>query len=169
MNTADALESGQEHMARPTSAVGRLIRPAVSLSVLAILAFACRGRLSDRRGLRAALEFAMVLLAMLLLSERTWKHHATTLVMIYLAIWLGVTHLNWSRRTRGVWVVALAAQWVMLVASGEGLLGDALADRLLDGGIFCWGLVLAFVQIGLMLLWMPRDAADAARGTAVST
>ena len=173
MPIAAALDSGQENMARPMTTAGRLIRPAVSLSVLALLAWVCRGRLSDRRGLRAALEFAMVLLAMLLLSERTWKHHATTLVMIYLAIWLGMTHLYWSRRARGAWVAALVAQWVMLVASGEGLLGDALADHLLDWGIFCWGLVLAFGQIGLMLLWMPRDPvggrAETARGTAVAT
>jgi hypothetical protein len=36
---------------------------------------------ADRRGLRTAAEVSVVLLGMLLFSERTWKHHGVTLIL----------------------------------------------------------------------------------------
>jgi alpha-1,2-mannosyltransferase len=41
----------------------------------------CRAPLDARRGWRLSAEFAVVLLGMLLFSERTWKHHCVTLVL----------------------------------------------------------------------------------------
>ena len=151
MSLTQAMQSGQENMARPANAAGRLLRPLISLTVIAMLAWACRRRLADRRDVRGALEFALVLLAMMLLSERTWKHHATTLPLVYLAVWFALTHLPWGQTLRGVFVALLGAQWFMLVASSEGLFGDHLADQMMDGGIFCWGLLLAAIQIVVML------------------
>lgn len=151
MSMIQAERTGQESMARPATAAGRLLRPLISLSVVAVLAWACRRRLTDRRDVRHALEFGLILLAMMLLSERTWKHHATTLPLVYLAIWFALTHLPWGKLWRGIFVGMLGAQWFMLVASSEGLFGDHLADQMLDGGIFCWGLLLAAIQIVVML------------------
>ncbi len=151
MSMIQAERTGQESMARPATAAGRLLRPLISLSVVAVLGWACRRRLTDRRDVRHALEFGLILLAMMLLSERTWKHHATTLPLVYLAIWFALTHLPWGKLWRGIFVGMLGAQWFMLVASSEGLFGDHLADQMLDGGIFCWGLMLAAIQIVVML------------------
>jgi len=162
MPLTQALSVGQEDMARPATAAGRLLRPLISISLVAVLAWACRRRVDDRRDLRGVLEFALILLAMMLLSERTWKHHATTLPLVYLAVWFALTHLAWGRTLRGLFVALLAVQWFMLVASSEGLFGDRLADRMLDGGVFCWGLVLAAAQIVWMLAWMNKRASIAA-------
>lgn len=158
MPLEQAMRTGQESMARPASAAGRLLRPLISLSVVAMLAWACRRRVADRRDVRLALEFALILIAMMLLSERTWKHHATTLPLVYLSIWYALTHLHWGQLRRGVFVALLGAQWFMLVASSEGLLGDHLADQMMDGGIFCWGLMLAAIQIVVMLGKLNRSA-----------
>lgn len=159
MSLIQAERTGQENMARPANVAGRMLRPLISLSVVAVLAWACRRKMTDRRNVRYVLEFGLVLLAMMLLSERTWKHHATTLPLVYLAIWFALTHLSWGKLWRGIFVGMLAAQWFMLVASSEGLFGDHLADQLLDGGIFCWGLVLAAIQIVVMLGKLNREGA----------
>lgn len=156
MSLTQAMQTGQENMARPANTLGRLLRPLISLTVVAMLAWACRRRVADRRDVRLPLEFALILLAMMLLSERTWKHHATTLPIVYLAVWFALTHLPWGATMRGVFVALLGVQWFMLVASSEGLFGDDLADKLLDGGIFCWGLVLAAIQIVVMLGMLNR-------------
>lgn len=170
MPGAQAADAGMEMMARPATAAGRLLRPAVSIVVVASLAVICRCRAPRRADLRYLLEFGMVLIAMLLLSERTWKHHATTLPLVYLGAWYAVACIDRPQRIRGLHVAALVLQFVALLLLSEGLLGDRLGDRVLDGGFFCWGLVLCFVQLGVLLrdprlrdgdeTW--RDAARAA-------
>ena len=47
----------------------------------ALVLWRCRAPLESRRGWRLSAEFAVVLLGMLLFSERTWKHHCVTLVL----------------------------------------------------------------------------------------
>jgi alpha-1,2-mannosyltransferase len=148
MPAEQALRAGMEDMIRPISTLGRLLKPAISLGILGGLAWLCRGRSTDRRDLRTLLELALVLVAMLLLSERTWKHHATTLPLIYLPLWIALAGVGWSDRFRAWGVAMVGGQFALVVASGEGVFGDGLAERLLDGGAFCWGLVLCAVQLG---------------------
>ena len=115
------------------------------------MAWLCRCRWPRRSHPGQLLEFGLVLLAMLLLSERTWKHHATALPIVYLGIWYVLTCYPWSDRFRAWFVAGLVVQWMLLVGSGEFLWGDRIADLLLDGGFFCWGLVLCFLQSAVML------------------
>jgi hypothetical protein len=160
MSSEQTLRVGIEGMARPLGAWA-LIRPAISLGLLSVLALVCRARAATRRDPRVLLEFAAVLLAMLLMGERTWKHHATTLPIVFLGVWWGLTCLHWSDRFRAVFVVGLVVQWLLLIGGTEGLMGDEVADLLLDGGTFCWGLVLCFAQVGVLLCASPRAAAGA--------
>lgn len=175
-----ALQAGMEDMARPATALGRLLRPAISLSILLALAWLCRAApwgtprptdatpcdtsnasTSARPGslvpTRARtnpalwLEFAIVLVAMLLMSERTWKHHATTLPLVFIAVWYVLVKTDWSDRFRAWFVGGLVVQLFLLVVGSEGLIGDNAAEKLLDGGLFCWGLVLCGVQTGILL------------------
>lgn len=154
MPTEEAMLAGMEEMARPASPIGRMLRPMLSLIVVGLLAWACRPRRLARGDAARMLELGLVLIAMLLLSERTWKHHATTLPLVYLGIWYVLTCLSWSDRARGWLVAGLAVQFALLVL-GEGILGKKLGDRALDGGIFCWGLLVCFAQLLIMLRCMP--------------
>lgn len=156
MPAQQAMAAGMEDMARPATTLGALLRPAISLTGLAALAWFCRDRTSSRQGLRAWLELSLVLLAMLLMGERTWKHHATTLPIVFLAMWMTLACVPWSPRFRAWFAASLAIQLFLLVLGGEGLMGDDLADRLMDGGIFCWGLLLAAVQIAILLVRLRR-------------
>lgn len=154
MSVQQALAVGMEEMARPISAVGGMIRPAISVAAVGLLAWLCRARCASRRDPRLLLEFAAVLLVMLLLSERTWKHHATTLPIVFLAVWYALTCIDWSDRFRAWFVAGLMVQWILLVGSTEGLVGGEFADRLLDGGIFCWGLLLCLLQVAVLIRGM---------------
>ncbi|MFQ5422937.1 MAG: glycosyltransferase family 87 protein [Phycisphaerae bacterium] len=150
----------QEHMARPVSAAGRLVRPCLSLAILVVLGWLCRRRSTARGNLRDWLEFGLVLLAMLLLSERTWKHHLTTLPIVYLAVWYALACVDRSERFRAWFVAGLVVQWLLLVGTGAVIVGDRVADLLLDGGFVCWGLVLCSIQVAV-LLTRTRSAAFA--------
>ncbi|MFQ5429599.1 MAG: glycosyltransferase family 87 protein [Phycisphaerae bacterium] len=156
MGATALFSAGMERMARPASALGRLLRPAIAAGVLAALGGLCRSRTASRRDPRLLLEYGLVLLAMLLLSERTWKHHATTLPIVYLGVWMVLTCVDFSDRFRAWFVAGLVVQLFLLVGSTAGLLTDAVAELLLDGGVFCWGLVLCFVQTGVLLVAAHR-------------
>ena len=161
MPVKQLMKAGMEDMARPATMLGRLLRPVLSLSSLALLAWLCRSRCKTRRDPRLLLELGLTLLAMLLLSERTWKHHATTLPIVYLAVWYALTCLHFSDKFRAWFVAGLIVQFALLVGSGGGILPDDLADHLLDGGVFCWGLLLCFVQTGVLLTAINRREAFA--------
>jgi hypothetical protein len=156
MPDAQALEAGMESMARPDSVLGRLVRPLIGVVVVGGLAWLCRTRCASRRDPRLLLEFGAVLLAMLLLSERTWKHHATTLPLVYLGVWYVLTCFAWTDRFRAWFVAGLIAQLLLLLGSSEGVVGDELSELLLDGGVFCWGLVLCLLQVGVLLRAMRK-------------
>jgi len=157
MPADQAMAAGMEDMARPLTALGRLIRPVLSLGILGSLALLCRGRIGRRHDIRRWLEFALILIAMLLMGERTWKHHATTLPIVYLAYWCALACLPWTDRFRQWHVAGLAVQFVLLVAGGEGFMGKRIADMMLDGGFFCWGLVLLGVQTAVLLAALDRS------------
>lgn len=141
----------EDDMMRPATTLGLLLKPTLVLPILGWLAWCCRTRCPDRRDVRHLLEFGMVLLAMLLLSERTWKHHATTLPIVFLGVWYALTCMDWSDRFRRWFVAGLVVQFLLLVASSQGILQDKAADMALDGGAFCWGLVLCLVQAGILI------------------
>jgi len=157
----EALFAGMDDMFRPVGAVARLLRPAISVGMVGVLAWLTRPRHMTRGDIRQTLELGLILLAMLLLSERTWKHHATTLPLVYIGVWYVLTCVAWSAGFRAVCVGALAAQFGLLVCTSEGLIGDRQANMALDGGLFGWGLLLAFVQIAVMLRRLDRRAGPA--------
>ena len=166
-----AMAVGMEDMARPVSVAGKLIRPAISLGGLVCLGWLCRkgarrsGTASSPKtdsSLEDWMELSLVLLAMLLMGERTWKHHATTLPIVYLAMWYGLTCWPLSEKFRSTMVAGLAVQFVLLVIGGEGFFGDRIADQMLEGGFFCWGLVLAAVQTAMLLIKIRRISAEEA-------
>ncbi|MCH7871717.1 MAG: hypothetical protein IID33_08450 [Planctomycetes bacterium] len=159
MSIDQKLVAGMKRMARPATEGWRLIRPAISLTLIGSLIWLCRARCVSRKDPRRLLELALVLLAMLLLSERTWKHHGTTVAIVYLAVWYALTCVPWPERFRSFLVAGLVVQWLLLVGSSVGLLGSSMAKKLLVVGAFAWGWLLCFVQIAWMLWHMRRLAA----------
>ena len=159
MPTEEAFNAGVDNMARPATFIGRLLKPALAAPIVLMLAWLCRSRYASRRDPRLLLEFGMVLVAMLLLSERTWDHHATTLPIVFLGVWYVLTCVDFSDRFRGWFVAGLILQLACLVGSTAGFLPEPVIHRFFYSGVFCWGLLLCLVQTAV-LLWALNRSED---------
>jgi hypothetical protein len=113
-------------------------RPAAWVVVKGLtLAFAvavvllCRAPRGERAGWRFAAECGLIVLGMLLLSERTWKHHATVLLVPAAALAYAAT-LDAVRRVRGFVVASLVA--ALLLMTLPGVFGTKAGDLALVYG-----------------------------------
>lgn len=145
------LKYGSMDLAQASEAWARWLVKALQLGVVAALVWLCRTPFSNRKDPRVALEFALVLLAMLILSERTWKHHCVTFVIVYAALWYALTCFDWSVYYRRLFAAGLGVQFALLSLSGRGILGESIADEFLYGGVVFIGIVLCFVQAAWLL------------------
>ena len=101
-------------VAWPAKTVGILIK-VLSLGFVGLLAFFCRTPAERRTDPRLIGEFALVVLTMLFVSERSWKHHFVTLLIPYM--YLMARFLN--RRLPWVTRVALSlAMWLSVFLMG---------------------------------------------------
>ncbi len=85
--------------------VKMLVR-ASQLLVVGLLAWAIGWRKLPRDDGRRALHYGLVVIAMLLLNQRTWEHHAVVLLIADIAIWQAIAFGRFSRRVRG-WALGL--------------------------------------------------------------
>jgi hypothetical protein len=94
-----------------------LIRGCMLLFALTIV-WSCRTPFETRSGWRLAAEYSLVLLGMLLFSERTWKHHCVTLLVPFAVLsyyLVACQPRRWSARALGA--VLLSATGLMTVTS----------------------------------------------------
>jgi len=100
---------------------------ACAAAVLAVVARSSRPARTPHDGAMTLGEFALVALAMLLLSERSWKQHYVTIVLPLAFL---LHHLARSRRTstQRVTLALTAASAALLSLTGEGLLGERWSD-----------------------------------------
>ena len=79
----------------------------VQAAILLLGAWAIGWRKLPRDDGRRALHYALVLLAMMLLNQRTWNHHAAVLLPAGVALWQAIAFGRVSRAAR-VWAFACA-------------------------------------------------------------
>ena len=93
----------------PPAVVGWLVK-GISVGFLGLLAVFCRTKADRRDDPRLLGEFSLVVLTMLFLSERSWKHHFVTLLLPYTYLMAAVRVLGveaplaggaWRRRCGG--------------------------------------------------------------------
>src|SRR5262249_35495776 len=124
-----------------------------------LVVWTCRTPTSPRQGWRLAAEFSLVVLGMLLFSERTWKHHCVTLLLPFAVI---VYHLAACRPPRGLrwYLVGSLAAVVLLMSSTSTGLVDSLerAAKLAQAyGAYVWA--YAILAAALIVLLRRRDGA----------
>ena len=126
--------------------VVRLIK-VLSIGLVGLLAWLCRTKAVRRDDPRLLGEFALVVLTMLFVSERSWKHHYVTLLLpyTYLAYRVGVAGL--SRRVR--WVLGgtlVVSAFLIATTSSEvgGFFARGQGHKIAQAyGMFLWsGMVL---------------------------
>ena len=131
----------------------RLLIRAAQLGYVLLAAWCCRLAWDcpgpARQGLRQAGEFAFVLLGMLIFSERTWKHHAVTLVLPFLVAAVYYTTREVPPRLRRVLVgLNLAVALLFVVPTA---LAKQAQDAALAYGTHFWLFLLLLVQTVLIL------------------
>ena len=108
-------------------AVARGILKTIMLGLVGWLCWICRRPCGDRRDFRWACEFSLVLIAMLFLSERSWKHHYVTMVLPYAALATQIAREPDARAMRRYLTGSLVLSF-LLMASTSTQVGGVLAD-----------------------------------------
>lgn len=130
----------------------------------------CRG--NARTGAGMAAECAVVVLGMLLFSERTWKHHAVTLMLPFAVL---VYHVAWGPR-RASLVLLLVLACTLLVLPGLGSSQDRFASGADPGfaklalvyGAYTWAFVLLLAGLGTILAHQARPGGARSATSSVS-
>ncbi|HMB05205.1 MAG TPA: hypothetical protein VKP69_15885, partial [Isosphaeraceae bacterium] len=142
----------------PPRLVGLLLK-AVSVGLVGLLALFCRTRTERRDDPRLLGEFALVVLTMLFVSERSWKHHYVTLLLpyTYLAYRVGVARVSGPVR----WLLGSAMVLsVLMMATTSSELGGLFArhqgHKIAQGyGMFLWAGVVLYLATAWRV-WVER-------------
>lgn len=102
----DAPRHGWITLVALSPAAAKMILRLGQAALVGLVAWAIGWRRLPRDDGRRALHYALVLLAMLLLNQRTWDHHAAVLLPAAVAIWQGIAFGRMSRRARA-WALGL--------------------------------------------------------------
>lgn len=95
-----------------------LVKGCMGLFALMIM-WVCRTPTTPRAGWRLSAEFSIVLLGMLLFSERTWKHHCVTLVLPFAVICYYLATAAPSKGLRFYLIGSLGATMVLMAATSN--------------------------------------------------
>jgi hypothetical protein len=82
------------------------------------LAWVCRSP-RDRRDLRIASEYALVLIAMLVISPRTWKHHFVVMALPYACLLAWAARRSWAPWRPFLFGALVASQVLVLSTSRD--------------------------------------------------
>jgi hypothetical protein len=134
----------------------RWITRVLSVAFLIALAWLCRTPTSDRRDWRLACEYGLMIIGMLVLSERTWKHHYTPFVIPLAALVAYWSTRAPTSRVRTVLLIVMIVVYLLisstsreiggrLVPSGQGHKWTQAA------GAYLWAAMLVFVTLGAIL------------------
>ena len=132
----------------PPATVALLVK-GISVVFVGLLALFCRTRTNRRDDPRLLGEFALVVLTMLFLSERSWKHHFVTLLLPYtylMAEFALARGKTWTRL--GLALAMWGSVGLMATTSTEfgGLFAHGQGHKIAQGyGMFLWAGVLLYV------------------------
>jgi hypothetical protein len=108
-------------------------------------------------GWRLMTEYAMIVVGMLLFSERTWKHHAVTLIVPFAVLMYVVAlvpHQRWVKLSvAGVLTVATG---LMLTASG--MLSTRAADLAMVYGVYTYAFLILMAALGIVVAIPVRES-----------
>lgn len=127
-----------------------IVRSAQALFVL-VGALTCRTPTTTRGGWRQCAEFSLVLVGMLIFSERTWKHHCVTLMLPFCVLAYYMATQVQSNRGR-ITIGAVLATVIGLMLSASGLLPERAADIAMVYGPYLWAFLLLVAALTVVLL-----------------
>jgi len=155
---------------------GWIIKGCMALFALMIV-WSCRTPIGSRHGWRLGAEFSLVVLGMLLFSERTWKHHCVTLILPFAVISYYLAICRGRLLMRCYLVGSLLLAFLLMTStSTTGLLEplDEIAKRAQVYGAYVWANLVLVAALVVMLrrpdpLSLPApDAAESEQPGALS-
>ena len=120
-----------------------------ALAVVCLCRWPVRGAADSRQGWQFAAECGLICLGMLMLGERTWKHHAVVLLIPFAALTYAVAMVELPRRIRNFTLGVLIASFILM--AGPGLLSGRAADLAMVYGTHTIAFALQAVALGLLL------------------
>jgi hypothetical protein len=145
-------------VALPTWMVTYLFK-ALALGMLGLLAFLCRTKTTDRRDPRLLGEIALIVLTMLFLSERSWKHHYVTVLLPYSYLVGEFFSNRLGPRGRALLVGSWAITFSLMAAASAdlgGLFAEGQGHEIAQGyGSFLWAGVLLYAMVAWRV-WTRR-------------
>jgi alpha-1,2-mannosyltransferase len=149
----------------PSAAARWLVKGFMGLFELLVV-WACRTPREgpDRSDPRLAAEYGIVLLGMLLFSERTWKHHCVTLLLPFAVLSYQLA-VSWPRRVlRGYLVASLAAVVLLMSTTSTSLLGREAGKLAQVYGAYVVAFVVLLAALAVLLRRADEpDRAERAR------
>jgi len=128
----------------PTAVAG-IVKAAMLGFAIVMVVFA---RTKSRSGIAFAAECSLIVLGMLLFSERTWKHHATTL-LLPIAVLVAAAVKTGSR---WLWLIAAAVPLLSLVPSG---LNEDAQDLAMVYGVYT--VLYLILSAGMVIVLLSRN------------
>ncbi|MFO0957585.1 MAG: glycosyltransferase family 87 protein [Isosphaeraceae bacterium] len=120
----------------------------VMLGLVGLLGLFCRTPTRNRFDPRLLGEFSLVVLTMLFVSERSWKHHYVTMLLPYTYLVYRVGTPFWPKRVRVALLATLVASALMVVATSTevgGLFANGQGHEIAQAyGLFCWAGMLLY-------------------------
>jgi alpha-1,2-mannosyltransferase len=142
----------------PPWLVAYLIK-AVAVGLLGLLALFCRTKATNRRDPRLLAEIALVVLTMLFVSERSWKHHYVTVLLPYSFLVAEFFSPRVGPRGRALLVGSWALSFTLMAATSTdvgGLFADGQGHEIAQGyGAFLWAGVVLYAMVAWRL-WSRR-------------
>jgi hypothetical protein len=134
----------------PPQAARWIIKGCMAAFAVAVVLF-CRTATCQRRGWRLAAEFSLVLLGMLLFSERTWKQHCVTLVLPFAVLIYYFAACPTSPRLRAFLASSILASVLLMATTSTGLLGHSAAKAAQVYGAYVWCYLLLMAALIVLL------------------
>ena len=146
----------------------RLVIKGLSVGFVVLLAGLCRTKTDRRDDPRLLGEFALVVLTMLFLSERSWKHHFVTLLLPYTYLMWQFTDPPMRLRARLAIAGALWASVLLMATTSTelgGVFGRGQGHKIAQGyGMFFWAAVVVYIATAWRVV-AQRHAVPSAAAT----
>jgi hypothetical protein len=140
-----------------------IVKGCMGLFALFVL-WRCRTPLGDRTDWKLLAEFGVVVLGMLLFSERTWKHHAVTLLVPFalLSYVLSAFVLPKPRRSLVIGILALSSLLMLSTSTGSWDTHDLIGKTAQAYGAYVWAFALLSAGMFAVLSWTASPRAQEA-------
>jgi alpha-1,2-mannosyltransferase len=153
-------------------AAGWLVK-GVELLFVGLVVWRCRKPLAARGGWRLAAEFSVVVLGMLLFSERTWKHHCVTLMLPFAVLCYYLSTCRPRGWLRGYLIGTLIAVALLMASTSSvssekgnvsqfGQVWEVVSKTAQVYGVYVWSYLLLLVAL-VVVLGRPEEEDAAGR------